>query len=127
MKYHNYELAHTMLRPWRLQCQLVHRACSYPLSPMAYTETGRKIAASCEVFESVTRRYGKPAWGLHKTFVVGEPCPIREEIVRSTPFCDLLHFDRDEKVVGKRYDPKCSWWRLCPATTPRSCAARSRR
>ena len=58
------------------------------------------------MFEGVTRRYGKPAWGLTQTSVVGQPVPVREEIVKSTPFCDLLHFDRDEQVVGKRYDPK---------------------
>ena len=38
----------------------------------------------CEVFESVTRRYGKPAWGLRQTSVVGQPVPIQEEIVKST-------------------------------------------
>ena len=106
MKYHSYELAHTFLRPLRLQTQFLHRMCSHPLSPAAYTEVGRKLAASCEVFEGVTRRYGKPAWGLTETAVVGQRVPIREEIVKSTPFCDLLHFDRDEKIVGKRYDPK---------------------
>lgn len=106
MKYQTYELAHTLLRPWRAQTQWLQRACSNPFNPLAHTEIGRKVAASCEVFESLTRRYGKPTWGLTETSVVGLPVPVREEIVKSTPFCDLLHFDRDEKVVGKRYDPK---------------------
>ena len=95
-----------MLRPWRAQTRMLQRACSNPLNPAAYTDLARKVAAVCEVFESVTRRYGKPAWGLRQTSVVGQPVPIQEEIVKSTAFCDLLHFDRDEKVVGKRYDPK---------------------
>ena len=106
MKYQSYELAHTMLRPARLQSQLVHKVCTHPLSWLSYTGLGKKLAASCEVFEGLTRRYGKPAWNLLETSVVGQRVPIREEIVRSTPFCDLLHFDRDEQVVGKRYDPK---------------------
>jgi poly(3-hydroxybutyrate) depolymerase len=106
MKYHSYEIAHTMLRPLRLHSQLLHRVCSHPLSPAAYTRLGRNLTASCEVFEGVTRRYGKPEWGLTETSVVGQRVPIHEEVVKSTAFCDLLHFDRDEKVVGKRYDPK---------------------
>ena len=80
MKYHSYELAHTMLRPWRAQTQMLQRACSNPLNPAAYTDMARKLAASCQVFESVTRRYGKPAWGLHQTSVVGQPVPIQEEV-----------------------------------------------
>jgi poly(3-hydroxybutyrate) depolymerase len=59
-------------------------------------------AASCEVFEGLTRRYGKPAWGIERTNIFGLEVPVREEIVGSTPFCDLLHFDRDERVCGKR-------------------------
>jgi poly(3-hydroxybutyrate) depolymerase len=106
MKYQTYELAHTLLHPWRVQSRLLQRSCSHPLSPMSYTSAGRKVAAGCQVFESVTRRYGKPAWGLTETSVVGQQVPIEEQVVRSTPFCDLLHFDRDEAVVGKRYDPK---------------------
>ena len=127
MKYHSYEFAHTLLRPLRLQTRMLHRMCSHPLSSWSYTEFGKRIAATCEVFEGVTRRYGKPDWGLLETSVVGQRVPIREEIVRSTPFCDLLHFDRDAKVVGKRYDPRCCWSHPCRATTPRCCAARSRR
>ena len=106
MKYQGYELAHTLLRPWRAQSSYLLQACTNPFNPVAHTSFGRKVAASCEVFESVTRRYGKPAWDLKQTSVVGQPTPVREEIVKSTPFCDLLHFDRDAAVVGKRYDPK---------------------
>jgi len=32
--------------------------------------------------------------------------PVKEEVVLSKPFCNLVHFDRDEAIVGKRYDPK---------------------
>ena len=72
MKYHSYELTHSMLRPLRLQTRMLQRACSHPMSPASYTELGRKLAASCEVFEGVTRRYGKPDWNLRETSVVGQ-------------------------------------------------------
>src|SRR4051812_6206432 len=127
MKYHTYEVAHTLLHPWRAQSKLLQRACSHPLSPLSYTAAGRKVAAGCQVFEGVTRRYGKPAWDLTETSVVGQVVPIEEQTVRSTPFCDLLHFDRDEKVVGKRYDPKVLIVAPCPDTTRGCCAAPSRR
>ena len=105
MKYQTYELAHTCCSPGGCRAGAA-AACSHPLSPMAYTSAGRKVAAGCQVFESVTRRYGKPAWGLTETSVVGQQVPMRGAGRPPTPFCDLLHFDRDEAVVGKRYDPK---------------------
>ena len=127
MKYQGYELAHTLLQPWRAQSKCLLQAYTSPLNPIAYTSFGRKVAASCEVFESVTRRYGKPAWGLKQTSVVGQPTPVREEIVKSTPFCDLLHFDRDAAVVGKRYDPKVLLVAPMSGHHATCCAARSRR
>jgi poly(3-hydroxybutyrate) depolymerase len=106
MNYHTYELAHTLLAPLRLQSRLVRRAYQHPLSPASYTSVGKVIAASCEVFEDVTTRYAKPDWGLSETRIEGLAVPLTEEVVARRPFCDLLHFDRDERVCGKRYDPK---------------------
>ncbi|HMR32291.1 MAG TPA: polyhydroxyalkanoate depolymerase [Geminicoccaceae bacterium] len=106
MQYHAYELAHAMLSPLRTQSRIVSRALENPFNPMAHTTMGKLMAASCEVFEGITRRYGRPEWGIDETRVVGLPTPVYEEVVWSTPFCQLRHFNRDEKVCGKRYDPK---------------------
>ena len=106
MHYHTYEMAHALLAPWRAQAQLIGQVMDNPLLPIAHTKLGRTISAACEVFEGITRRYGKPAWGITETKIAGLPVPIREEVVMRTPFCELRHFDRDEKVCGKRYDPK---------------------
>jgi poly(3-hydroxybutyrate) depolymerase len=77
-----------------------------PLNPFANTEFAKNMSAACDVFEGMTRRYGKPEFGIKETRVQGLTVPVREEIVLQKTFCNLLHFDRDEKVVGKRYDPK---------------------
>ena len=37
----------------------------------------RMLAASCEVFENVTRRYGKPEWGIKETKVYGMTVPVK--------------------------------------------------
>jgi poly(3-hydroxybutyrate) depolymerase len=77
-----------------------------PLNPFRDMLLPRMLAASCELFENVTRRYGKPEWGIKETKIFGMPVPINEEIVYRKPFCNLIHFARDEKVIGRRYDPK---------------------
>jgi poly(3-hydroxybutyrate) depolymerase len=42
----------------------------------------------------MTRRYGKPLFGLDTTVVDGAEVEIVEEVVWSRPFCGLLHFKR---------------------------------
>ncbi len=106
MNYQTFELSHAMIAPGRVGSRLLHRLHSHALNPLAYTTLGKAIAAGCELFEGLTRRYGKPEFGIEQTMIHGLPVPVAEEIVLSKPFCDLLHFDRDERVCGKRYDPK---------------------
>jgi poly(3-hydroxybutyrate) depolymerase len=106
MQYYTYELAHTLLHPVRLMTRALKAQVETPLNPFAATEIGKSIAAACEVFEGMTRRYGKPEFGIKETKVHGLTVPVREEVVLQKTFCNLLHFDRDEAVVGKRYDPK---------------------
>lgn len=106
MHYHAYELAHAFMHPVRLMTRALKAQVETPLNPFSQTEFAKSIAAACEVFEGVTRRYGKPEFGIKETKIHGLTVPVREEIVMSKTFCNLVHFDRDEEVVGKRYDPK---------------------
>ncbi len=106
MHYQAYELAHTLLQPLRFGMRALKAQLELPFNPLAGTEWAKNILAACEVFEGVTRRYGKPEFGISETRVHGLTVPVREEIVLKKTFCNLLHFDRDETVVGKRYDPK---------------------
>ena len=106
MNYHAYEMAHSLLAPLRWSAVGMKHQLTSPLNPFRSHLLPRMMAAGCDVFESVTRRYGKPEFGITETRIGGMPTPIREEIVLKKPFCQLIHFDRDETVVGKRYDPK---------------------
>ena len=49
---------------FRFGAQMARQFWSSPLNPACDTAVGRTAFASAELFESVTRRYGKPAWGL---------------------------------------------------------------
>jgi poly(3-hydroxybutyrate) depolymerase len=94
------------MHPVRLMTRAVKAQMEAPFNPFANTEFAKNISAACDVFEGMTRRYGKPEFGINETKVGGLTVPVREEIVLKKTFCNLLHFDRDESVVGKRYDPK---------------------
>jgi poly(3-hydroxybutyrate) depolymerase len=66
-----------------------------PLNPLSHTFYGRSVAAACDVFERVTRRYGKPEFNIKSTMVNGKPVAVREKVVWRRPFCNLLQFEKD--------------------------------
>ncbi|KAE8235127.1 hypothetical protein A4X03_0g9891, partial [Tilletia caries] len=94
MFYQLYELNHAFMAPFRATADAMNLAWKNPLNPWSHTVVGRSFSAGFEVFERVTRRYGKPAFGLPTTTVDGESVAVEEEIVWRRPFCDLIHFKR---------------------------------
>ncbi|MFP3544977.1 polyhydroxyalkanoate depolymerase [Rhizobium sp. SIMBA_035] len=104
MFYQLYELNHAAMAPFRAAADVMRMAYANPLNPWSQTPFGRTIAASLEMFERTTRRYGKPEFGLPETVVDGKKIKVREEIVWSKPFCNLLHFSRN--LPANHRDPR---------------------
>lgn len=95
MFYQLYEMNHAAMVPFRAAADAMRLLYANPLNPLAETPVGRTITASLEVFERVTRRYAKPAFGITHTTVDGAEVAVTEEIIWQKPFCNLLHFARD--------------------------------
>lgn len=102
MLYHMYEATRMAIMPWRLGAQAVRNSVMAPWSPLSYTPLGRQIGSAAELFERVTRRYGKPEWGIEKTVIDGKEVAVEEEGVIHRSYCTLTHFKRDTE----RNDPK---------------------
>jgi poly(3-hydroxybutyrate) depolymerase len=92
--YYFYESAHAMMAPARAMSDAVRLFYRNPANPISHTSVGRTMAASAEMFERVTRRYGKPIFDLPRTVVDGEEVTVMERVVWRKPFCNLVHFDR---------------------------------
>ncbi len=93
------------MQPARAYAEAVRVLYTNPLNPFSHTPWGRSVAATAELFERTTRRYGKPAFGLDKTVVDWKTVPVTERVVWSKPFCNLIHFER-QVPAGRRADPK---------------------
>jgi len=105
MYYQIYELNHAAVQPFRALADAARLFYRNPLNPLSATPVGRSVAATAEVFERTTRRYGKPGFGFATASVDGTEVGVEERIVWSRPFCDLIHFARD-LPRGRRPDPK---------------------
>ena len=106
MQYHAYEMAHALIAPMRAGAHVLQELNSSVFNPFAHTPIGKSVAAACQVFEGVTRRYGKPEFGIDETVIDGLPVPITEEAVCYRPFGDLLHFKREVGSAQPLDDPK---------------------
>ena len=96
MLYHFHELQHLALSPYRMWLNASRAA----MTPFQHTPYGRPMLAGLEVAERLTRRYGKPEFGIQHVTVPGQngkgkQVHVREFIADETPFCNLLHFKKD--------------------------------
>lgn len=106
MHYHAYEMAHVMLSPMRLANRALRAMVDFPFNPFSMTPQARVMSAACGVFESLTRRYGKPEFAIDEIEIDGVPVKVREDVTARRTFCRLLHFMRDPEITAKRNDPK---------------------
>jgi poly(3-hydroxybutyrate) depolymerase len=111
MLYHAYEINHAAVAPWRRMAEYQKLLCQSPYNPLTYTWAGRSLVAACDLFESLTRRYGKPEWDLHKTLINAYPVSVHPRVIWQKPFCELLHFYRDRQEMAlarpsERADPR---------------------
>jgi poly(3-hydroxybutyrate) depolymerase len=101
-----YEMGHAALDPVRAFADATRLYYRNPVNPFAHTTYGKSIAASMELFERLTRRYGRPDWQIDATTVGGERVPVHINAVWERPFCQLLHFERAFSRVPRRPQPK---------------------
>ncbi len=62
--YQLHEMTHLALAPARAMSGITRLWFNNPANPLAHTPMGRNMAASAELFERLTRRYGKPVFGI---------------------------------------------------------------
>jgi poly(3-hydroxybutyrate) depolymerase len=90
--YYLYEMNHAALAPWRAAADAGISFWRSPANPLASTQIGRSWAASLELFERTTRRFGKPQFEIKDAIVDDELVPVEETVVFTKPFCKLLNF-----------------------------------
>ena len=74
---------------------MLRTAWTHPFNLASVFPPMRALAAAAELVERATAEYPKPAFGLASTVVDGREVAVREQLVHETPFCRLLHFERD--------------------------------
>jgi poly(3-hydroxybutyrate) depolymerase len=95
MLYSLYEAGFYASTPLRAAARLTRDFWSSPLNPARDSDLGRRLYANADLFANLTRRYGKPAWGIDSVEIDGQAVRVRPTEVWSSPWCKLTHFARD--------------------------------
>ena len=106
MLYSLFELNQAAMAPMRAAADFGQIYFRNPLNPWSQTPVGRNMAAMFEVVERVTRRYGKPDFGITDIPMGDATIDVTEETVWSRPFCNLLHFKKARAGKSRRKQPK---------------------
>ena len=85
MLYLLHELQHVLSTPLRLQAELTRMTLENPFNPLSYTQLGRNICANAEMIERLTKRFGRPEFGLHQTTIGGRTVEVTEEVIVEKP------------------------------------------
>ena len=127
MLYQAFELTHAALAPYRAMSQFAEYMNASIYNPVSYTPMGKSISAACSVFNSITKRYGKPEWDISETIQGSKSLIIHIETVYSTPFCNLIKFQKQQSPKRSATDPKVLIIAPYPAITRPFYAAQSAR
>ncbi|MDO9429052.1 MAG: polyhydroxyalkanoate depolymerase [Methylobacterium sp.] len=106
LSYYWYETARIMTTPARVAADMVKHSLRNPANPLSYGPYARSMAAACEMFERMTRRYAKPSFGFTGTRIDGHSVPVSERVVWERPFCRAITFDRGFVQAPRAPQPK---------------------
>ncbi len=96
MLYALHEAAYNSATPVRMAARAARDFWGSPLNPASGSKWGRTLYASADLVSNLTRRYGRPAWGIERVTVNGQPVAVREEVVWSSAWVKLRRFSREQ-------------------------------
>ncbi len=109
MLYSLFEMTHMVVAPMRAAAMAQTAMLRSPLNPASESSMVKSITAASDVFEAVTRRYRKPDWMIASTRVNAVEVAVTPTSVWASPWCNLIHFERDpgqlKRARGDRADP----------------------
>tara|TARA_R110001592_G_scaffold170049_2_gene406880 strand:+ start:675 stop:2114 length:1440 start_codon:yes stop_codon:yes gene_type:complete len=83
------------MRPIHILSRMTRQFLYQPVNPLNYGWTFRTMRAWLETVERLTDCYETPTWELDATEIDGREVAIEYEVIVDRPYCNLLHFRRE--------------------------------
>jgi len=95
MLYEMYQAQDDLAGPARAMARLTTMGLSYAPQWVRSSYAARNLAAGLEVFSSSGTTHTRPTFGIDRVTVGNRIVDVRERVVHSLPFGDLLRFEKD--------------------------------
>src|SRR6202043_3600510 len=102
MIYQNFQAYSDMAGPVRAFADMAAAALAHPLPGMSRNGLHRAGAAICELVARAGLSHHRPAFGIDTVDISGRLAAVRETAVHRTPFCTLLHLEKDLAMAQPR-------------------------
>ena len=102
MIYQNFQAYADMAGPVRAIADMAAAALARPLPGTSHNRLHRAGAAICELVARAGLSHHRPAFGIDTVDIGGRLAAVRETAVHRTPFCTLLHLEKDVAVAQPR-------------------------
>ena len=102
MMYQAYQAHSDLMWPLRAAAKMSLPLLQMPGLASMPGSTTKQMAAACKLLELAQVTHARPPWAIDSIEVGGEPVPVAEEVVASTPFATLLRF----RKLGAPTQPK---------------------
>ena len=100
--YHLHEMTHAAIAPWRAASHFGRLALNNPANPWTYSYPAKTASAALELFEGLTRQYGKPGWNIDEISGSGGRLVVEQSVVKRLPFCHLRRFCTAPAEQGRK-------------------------
>lgn len=101
MLYQVHELQRAVMEPWRWWAQASSDSLKSPYSLLSFAPNANKLGAGFDLMLRLTKRYGRPEFGITHVDVGGHEAEIHEEVLLDKPFCQLLHFRKSRAIKNE--------------------------
>ena len=81
MLYQVHELHRAVMEPWRWWAQASADSLKSPYSPLSFAPNANKFVAGFDLLLRLTKRYGRPAFGIKHVDVSGHQAGIHEDVL----------------------------------------------
>lgn len=102
MLYQNFQAYADMARPVQAFADMAAAALAHPLPGMSRNGLHRAGAVICELVARARLSHHRPAFGIDTVDIGRRRAAVRETAVHRTPFCTLLHLEKDVAVAQPR-------------------------
>ena len=102
MIYQNFQAYSDIAGPVRAIADMAAAALGHPLPWLSRNSFQRAVAALCQLVARAGVSHCRPAFGIDTVNIRDRPVAVRETAVHQTPFCTLLHLEKDLVVAQPR-------------------------